>query len=390
MLRIDRRNSDFPEYDYETASVRDAYNAAAIELEKSDLVSLEWAPNKKVISVISLNLEKVMTAYAIAGRTHPKEKAEKVIEILETGLDGELPQWITSWKNGIIESAKNSFRIPGYCKDGLAFFRDLIKVFAEYSDLKGEVITERGFSIRCFHDSKKFEREISDEFLRAARQNDPDLSSLCEEPEHPLGKKDQLAYLGIYARPELIELSGKCTVLTSSGLLPLSPLYPYGIALPGTVTESITGIDLGDVNKILFIENKTNYDEYLTSEMAQNELVLYHGGFLSPQKRRFLSNLLGRVPDSVPLYFWADIDLGGFKMFMSLKRLFPRLLPMRMSSEDVEKYRWFGLARKSDYFDSLKALLNDDEYAVFKDSIQELLKYGVTIEQEVFLSEYNR
>ena len=389
MLCVDKRNRDFPEYDYETASVRDAYNAAAIALENSGLVSLEWAPNKKVISVISLNLDRVVTAYAAAGRTHPKEKAEKVIELLETGLDGELPQWISLWKSGIVESAKTGFRIPGYCRDDLEFFRNLINAFAKYSDLKGEPITERGFSIRCFHDSKKFEREISDEFLRIARQHDPDHASLCEEQEHPLGKKDQLAYLGIYARPELIELSGKCTVITSSGLIPLSPLYPYGFALPGTVTEQIKGIELGDVNKILFIENKTNYDEYLTSEMAQNELVIYHGGFLSPQKRRFLSNLLGGVSESVPIYFWADIDLGGFKMFMSLKNLFPRLFPMRMSSKDVEKYRRFGLVRKSEYFDRLKALLNDDEYAVFKDSIREILKFGVTIEQEVFLSEYN-
>ena len=41
MLRIDKR--ELPEYQYEDAVVRDAYNIAARELEQQALVRLEWA-----------------------------------------------------------------------------------------------------------------------------------------------------------------------------------------------------------------------------------------------------------------------------------------------------------------------------------------------------------
>jgi hypothetical protein len=35
----------------------------------------------------------------------------------------------------------------------------------------------------------------------------------------------------------------------------------------------------------MLIENKTNYDEYIEKARRSDELVLFHGGFLSPQKR---------------------------------------------------------------------------------------------------------
>ena len=40
MLRIDKK--ELPEYNYESASARDAYNAAARELEQQAIVRLEW------------------------------------------------------------------------------------------------------------------------------------------------------------------------------------------------------------------------------------------------------------------------------------------------------------------------------------------------------------
>ena len=48
MLRIDKR--ELPEYQYEDAVVRDAYNAAARELEQQALVRLEWARKQSVLS----------------------------------------------------------------------------------------------------------------------------------------------------------------------------------------------------------------------------------------------------------------------------------------------------------------------------------------------------
>ncbi|MDO5311065.1 MAG: hypothetical protein Q4E94_04080, partial [Clostridia bacterium] len=40
MLRIDKK--ELPEYNYQDASIRDAFNDAAVALEQAGLISTEW------------------------------------------------------------------------------------------------------------------------------------------------------------------------------------------------------------------------------------------------------------------------------------------------------------------------------------------------------------
>lgn len=76
MLRIDKR--ELPEYQYEDAAVRDAYNAAARELERQALVRLEWARKQSVLSCIVLDLERVEQCYECADRVHPRKKQKRL------------------------------------------------------------------------------------------------------------------------------------------------------------------------------------------------------------------------------------------------------------------------------------------------------------------------
>ena len=91
------------------------------------------------------------------------------------------------------------------------------------------------------------------------------------------------------------------------------------------------------------------------------------------------------MPTICDVFFWADIDLGGFQMFAQLQQLIPSLKPLRMSGIEVDKYHTNGLVRSESYLDGLKSALVHQEYPLFTDAIQEILKYGVTIEQEAFL-----
>lgn len=67
-------------------------------------------------------------------------------------------------------------------------------------------------------------------------------------------------------------------------------------------------------------------------------------------------------------------------------KLIPSVTPMRMSGNDVREYHKNGLVRSTGYMEILKATLKSQEHALFEDAILEIRKYGVTIEQEVFLS----
>ena len=380
MLRIDKR--ELPEYQYEDAVVRDAYNIAARELEQQALVRLEWARKQSVLSCIVLDLERVAQCYECADRVHPQKRAEEVERLITQKLEGNPVSWIAAWRDAVCTQARNSMRVPTFCRENDHLLQDLLLTFQRYAELSGSV-TMRAFSSQCFHDTKYFERNVCELFLGIARKYNIQLAAACTEAE--LGERDQLSFLGIYARQELYELSGDCTILLQKGELRLSAAEPYGVALPSTLMSEIVDIDLKNNCCITFIENKTNYDEYLLVEKQPEELVVYHGGFLSPRKKKLFEKLAAAAGETMQIRFWADIDLGGFCMFENLQTVFPQLEPMRMEGRFVEQYHKNGLKRPEQYLKKLKEERNAGRHTLFVDAIDKILQYGVTIEQETFL-----
>lgn len=385
MLKVGPGKKDFPEYDYENASVRDSWNTSAIHLEQEGLIRNEWVKNRPVLSCIRLNLNRVMDCYPLTGRIHPKELSMQVASIVNERLGNASTCWIVAWRNQICSDAQSEYSVPPYCKDGLSPLEDLLKAMACYDAMHGESTSMRAFSSKCYHDTKYFERNVRDLFLHIAQKYDVGLSQMSAQES--LGTREQLAYLGIYARPELYELAGDIVIHTENGSINFHAATPYGLALPSTSVNQIVFIDLTQIQKIVFIENKTNYDEYILSELTHDTLAVYHGGFLSPQKKKLFQKLGRAMRNNCDVLFWADIDLGGFQMFAQLQQLIPSLKPLRMSGSDVDKYHANGLIRSASYLDNLKSALAHQEYPLFTEAIQEILKYSVTIEQEAFLAQ---
>lgn len=381
MLRIDKE--ELPEYQYEEADVRDGFNRAAGELAREGLAFIEWVKDRPVLSAVVLNLEAVERCYQSAGRMNPRVQAERVAGKVQAELANVDTPWVADWRDEVCEKAQNKYAIPRFCKKDMVFLSELLTALVQYDALRGEPVTMRAFSSRCYHNSKFFERNVRETFLKIARSHCPGLTEACEQSD--LSIRDQLAYLGIYARPELYELSGKCVLTTETGSIHVDSVWPFGIALPSTAIDSIQAITLSGISRIVFIENKTNYDEFLLSELDARTLAVYHGGFLSPQKRKLFVKIAEAVQEGAQMFFWADIDLGGFRMFSQLQALIPRLLPLRMSGEDVAAYRRNGLPRPQEYLERLAQALENGDFPLFDDAIQRILEYGVTIEQEAFL-----
>ena len=381
MLRVEKK--EMPGYIYEDAAIRDSYNEAASELEKQHLVQLEWVKGCPVLSAVVLRLDRIMPCYAAAERVHPRLRAKQVSDAVRIALAGVAVPWIAAWRDDICKSADEQMKVPAFCKKDDAILCDLLCTFREYAALSGS-ITMRAFSSRCFSDTKYFERNVRDLFLTIARKYDAELALACDENE--LGEREQLAFLGIYARPELYELAGNCTIQTSQGSICIDAA-PYGLALPSTLVDFITEIDLTAIQCITFIENKTNYDAYVISEKQPEELVVYHGGFLSPQKKRLVTLIAHASSETKKIRFWADIDVGGFRMFHHLQELIPSLMPMRMSGEFVDTFHGHGLVRSEAYLSSLRIDMENGKYPLFRDAIERILNYGVTIEQETILNE---
>lgn len=385
-VMLSKMEKELPGYTYEVASVRDAYHMAARELEQKGLVTLEWLDNHLLLSCIILQLEQVMVCYERAGRIHPAQRSASVVAMITTHLHNIKTPWIKSWAKETCTKAKEQMQIPAFCKENLKRLEELLVAFRTY-DAMQESMTMRAFSSKCFCDTKYFERNIRELFLRIARRYDANLSLACEE--HALGLREQLAVLGIYARHELYELAGNCTLQTKYGKIDVGATSFFGLAIPGTLVDEMVMVDMHQIHCITFIENKTNYDEYLLSERTEHELVVYHGGFMSPQKRKFFGLLAKSAISTTDIRFWADIDLGGFQMFWQLQQQIPQLQPMRMEADFVEQYHKNGLIRSDSYLQKLQTVLENGAYPMFSKSIMAILKYGVTIEQETFLNSGN-
>jgi hypothetical protein len=380
MLRIDKK--ELPEYCYETAELRDCVNNVAQKLEQEGLIKLQWVTGRPVISSIVLNLCRIDEAYQAIDKIHPAQATTEICSLIQGALLGVRTQWIQAWRDSICHEIQQTLRIPPFGKRGHAYVSEFLRMLAYYDKLDGAAITTRAFSSACFQNSKRFEQEFQHEFLHAVMRFHPELAEICTQEE--LGTREKLAFLGIYAHPEGYPLSGNCSIIMKTGIVNFFPLFPNGVVLPSSVVDEVVSFDFQCVQKIIFIENMTNYNEYLRTEITPDELVIYHGGFFSPKKRQLMQKISESIPLDIEVYFWADIDLGGFQMFSRLQRLFPRLLPMRMSEKEVSCHAHLGLARENLYLERLQTALEQHEFPLFDDSIRMILQYGVTIEQEVF------
>ena len=91
MLKVEKR--DLPAYIYEDAVIRDAYNEAALELEKKHLAQLEWVKGRPVLSAIVLRLDQICrkSASKSAGNSSysiDRRQSEGRCDSLDYSLEG--------------------------------------------------------------------------------------------------------------------------------------------------------------------------------------------------------------------------------------------------------------------------------------------------------------
>jgi hypothetical protein len=379
------KNGDLPEYDYQHAEVRDVFNSAVSELESAGIVKTRRERNGLLISEIWLNLDNIQSAYKLAERKTQKELCFRFIKVFEQLQEQCDTEWIRNFALDQISEIQLKNRPTAICRRNECELQDLIKALSFLDSLHGESITMRAFSIGCFHDSKHFEKNVKELFLSVAKKHCIGLVDADENQD--LGWRDNLIPLGIFARPELYELSGDITIVFPNGTVNLSSFGKAGVALPDLSTDNILHIDMGKIRQVIFIENKTCYDEYSLKLKQDDELVIYQGGFLSPKRARFVRKLAQSSEDETKtnFLFWGDIDAGGFKMYIQLRELISRILPWRMGAEDVGIFRKTGMKRSDAYFAKMDCMREDDAYSLFHDAILQLSLHHVTIEQESML-----
>ena len=377
MRLYDNGKSDFALYNIEDSIVRKDVNQAVFDMAEEGLIGYEWMRGQRnhIIAGVWLCFDKLDLIYEFLKQTPKDSTVEEAVAGLERLLDSSPEHWVAAWAFETLRDIRKKRSIGNALPAEASEREDLLKAL---SFIGGDTETlERVFSIRCFGDSKRFERTVRSRLIRIIKKYLATEDNCTDEAA--------LRLAGIARYPEQFEFSGAIKIALPGGVIDYSPL-PYG----GVLTNEDVNIGslsfATNIRSILSIENKANYIEYIRKEKPSDELVLFHGGQYSPAKRLFLRKVAAIMPDSCTFFHWGDIDFGGFSMLARLRReIFPNVQPYLMGKAELVQYA--DLCAKFDkrYADRLSTLLQQHELADCAECIGYMLEHKVRLEQEAML-----
>ncbi len=385
MIKLyDNGRSDLRSYNIENTEAKESFNKAIEELKKDEIVDFEWLKYESgnIISRVWLLPEKVNNAYIIAGRQPKLDKVEAIVNYIREISSNVKHKWIEEFFNDtctIIEK-KRSITVALPDNDELA--RDVLYAIRQIDSIDENEVLERVFSVRCFGDSKRFEKYIKKRVVTIIRKN------YIDDPDNELSDEEVLRKVGIIKAPEVVEFCGNLTVCFNTGKVDYSPLK-FGATINSFDIRNCNLIIGENITRVLFIENKANYLDYILNHKGSDDLVILHGGFYSPVKGLFFEKLFSVCnKSSVRFYHWGDIDLGGFKIFSRLKKnIIPDLIPYNMGIVDLENNRNFLVNIDDKYANKMLLLLKQPVLKECYDTIKYIALNKVKLEQEAFIRE---
>lgn len=379
----DKGINKLKEYDIEDFAIKTAYNQACINLKREELIDFNWLHGNKnnIVEKVWLNKENIKLAYQKINRVPKSEYLEDVKNLLISYLtklgNGWAYNCISEWINNID------------CKKSLGkFLPDNKKQIIEYLDIivalyeqNGSEILERVFSSKVLGDSKKFENMYRARLISLLKRNSDIILNFDE-----ISDRETLAFFGIVTYPEQISFCGDLSVVASNNQVISFNLMKNGAYINARDVDDF-GFNIGDnISKIITIENKANYYNYIATQKQIDELVIYHGGCYSPSKGKFFKKIANTVNDEIQFLHWGDIDFGGFSMLKRLRcEISNKYQPFFMSKQDLMKYELSATGFSANYCERLKKLLNYDEIRDCHSCITYMIDKGIRLEQEAMI-----
>ena len=378
MRLYDNGKSDFIDYNIEEPAIRKEINQAVMDLANRRFIEFEWMRGQEnyILSRLWLNYDSLGQIYTHLGRRPRSDTVDEVLSQLKILLNETREDWAHKWLDETYVVISRKQTIGNNLPEGKSERNDLLKTVSELSKRTEVEILERIFSIQCFGDSKRFEHSVKPRLVRILKKYL--VQDECIDDE-------ALRYVGIVRYPEQFEFSGALSIMLPKGLVDFMPL-PFGGTL--TIYDVKEGqIKLGsDIRRILSIENRANYIEYIRKFQSKDELVLFHGGQFSPAKSVFLNALVSSMPESCMFFHWGDIDYGGFSMLARLRQeIIPDVQAWKMGIEDLRQYSKYTIGFSESYGKRLASLLEMPELRDCLSCIKFMLKHKVRLEQEAML-----
>ncbi|ABO49126.1 conserved hypothetical protein [Desulforamulus reducens MI-1] len=368
---------NFPWYwKSEAPHLKKAIHQVVEDLAGQGIVAYKWLPFEKgnLLDSVWLNLEQVDTAYRVIGRQPRKDKIKEVVGELENLLPQITQEWVKNFLIDCLKEMQDKKDFPLLLPAEKEERELLLKSFLGLEDKRDTVLLERVFSLKYLGHSKVFQRKVKGRLTRIAVQYLLNNSELLED--------EVIQELGIEKNSEEVLVCGAITLLYKDKKIDYAN-SPFG----GVVdTKYFSKMKIGSVKaaKVITIENKANFHYLVNNGMVDSTLLIYLGGFPGPQKRDFLVNLYQLKPN-VSFYHWGDIDLGGFRIFETLRKVIPTIKPLFMDESTLLKYKGYCDELENNYARQLEKLLDKVEYKTFWPVIKVMLKDKIRLEQEALL-----
>ena len=319
---------------------------------------------------LDVDAESIARAYAYSGRIDRHSLIENLSQKISR-TEAVIPEGsIKSYLQAVL--FKTEKQVIPRPFSGASLDDDILKALSFMASNEDEIM-ERVMSLKLYGDSKHFEKNVRPSVLSILRR------IRTEERDEEL-----LSAYSVVRYPEEFMFSGNLSIEFDDERINDFSALNGSVAITSTDVERAVGCSSSNIRRIITIENKANYIHWVSNK-ANDELIIFLGGFFSPAKGRFLSLIHKSFPKAEYRHT-GDIDIGGFRIFTQLKALIQEVTPFMMDEDTLENY--MDSAEKitdEDYLRSLEALLSDESYSVFHSLISLMIKMRVRLEQEAFL-----
>ena len=374
--RVSLKTDSLPEYHGRELDYRKAFHQAAENLQRQELLEIEWLRGEQgnLIRALHLNQERLAEAYQAAGRTPQTEVLRNLAEQL-TAIDTQR-EWLQSFLQDCLdEIARRRFpvQLPREAQKRDWLLASLQGIVANDAGGDAAEMLERIFSKHYLGHSKLFEKQVRARLVGILRRYAP----LPELDEDDL----LLLEAGLVRASGEVLLRGPLTLRLKGRGADVSS-FVYGVAL-GPETLSEMEIESCAASRLLSVENKATFRELIRCGLDESVLLLCIGGFAGAAKRRLLKKLAAYLGEQVSYGHWGDLDYGGLQIFQHLRQTcLPQLRPALMDADTYREFVSSGEPFDDSYRRKLERLREQDGFGEFHDLLDAMLLQGKTLEQE--------